>query len=201
MAMFPKINPIIPERRRDIFEHPDWVYEVKHDGFRALAYLDQGRCRLVSRRGNEMKRFDDLCSLIGQELKVSNAVLDGEIVAVDESRMPAFYDLMKRKRQVVYYAFDVLWLDGKDLRELPLLERKKILRSILPRKSSWIGYVSFIGHTRAKRLFELVKMKDLEGLVVERKDGKYNSRATTWYKVINPTYSQKVGRQEFSQKN
>jgi ATP-dependent DNA ligase len=57
---------------------------------------------------------------------------------------------------------DLLWLDGKDLRDLPLLERKKILRSILPQKSSWIGYVNFIGHTRARRLFELVKAKDLE---------------------------------------
>jgi ATP-dependent DNA ligase len=87
-------------------------------------------------------------------------------------------------------------LNGKDLRDLPLLERKKILRSILPQKSSWIGYVSFIGHARAKRLFELVKAKDLEGLLVKRKDGKY-SPAVRWFKVLNPTYSQKVGRQEF----
>jgi bifunctional non-homologous end joining protein LigD len=76
--MFPKISPIIPERRPDIFEHPDWVYELKHDGFRALAYLDQGLCRLVSRRGNEMKRFEDLRASLGKELKVKNAVLDGE---------------------------------------------------------------------------------------------------------------------------
>jgi bifunctional non-homologous end joining protein LigD len=125
MAMFPKISPIIPERRPGIFEHPDWLYELKYDGFRALAYLDQGRCRLVSLRGNEMKRFDDICALIGQGLKVTNAVLDGEIVAVDESGMPAFYDLMKRKRQAVYYAFDLIWLDGKDLRGLSLLDRRK----------------------------------------------------------------------------
>jgi bifunctional non-homologous end joining protein LigD len=123
--MFPKISPIIPERRPDIFEHPDWVYELKHDGFRALAYLDQGLCRLVSRSGNEMKRFEDLHASLGKELKVKNAVLDGEIVAVDETGLPAFYDLMKRKREVVYFAFDLLWLNGKDLRDLPLLERKK----------------------------------------------------------------------------
>src|SRR4030095_5326756 len=128
--MFPKISPIIPERRPDIFEHPDWLYELKHDGFRALAYLDEGRCRFVSRKGNEMRRFEDLRASIGKELKVRNAVLDGEIVAVDEAGLPAFYDLMKRKREVVYFAFDLLWLNGKDLRDLPLLERKKILRSI-----------------------------------------------------------------------
>jgi bifunctional non-homologous end joining protein LigD len=85
-----------------------------------------------------------LCSAIGKELKVTNAVVDGEIVAIDDSGMPAFYDLIKRKAQVVYFAFDLLWLNGRDLRELPLLERKKILRSVIPRKSSWLGYVSFV---------------------------------------------------------
>jgi bifunctional non-homologous end joining protein LigD len=195
--MFPKISSIIPERRPDIFEHPDWLYELKHDGFRALAYLDQGRCRLVSRRGNEMKRFEDLRASMEKELKVRNAVLDGEIVAVDESGMPMFYDLMKRKRQAVYFVFDLLWLNGKDLRDVPLLERKKILRSVIPQKSSWIGYVSYIDRHAAK-LFDLVKTQDLEGLVVKRKDGKYRPE-TRWYKVLNPAYSQKVGRAEFFQ--
>jgi bifunctional non-homologous end joining protein LigD len=197
MEMFPKISPIIPERRPGIFEHPDWLYELKHDGFRALAYLDQGCCRLVSRKGNEMKRFGDLCASMRKELKVTDAVLDGEIVAVDESGMPAFYDLMKRKRQVVYFAFDVLWLNGEDLRELTLLERKRILRSIILKKSSWIGYVSFVDR-QATKLFELVKAKDLEGLVVKRKDGKYRPE-TRWYKVLNPAYSQKAGRPDFFQ--
>jgi bifunctional non-homologous end joining protein LigD len=97
-----------------------------------------------------MKRFEQLSSAIGKALKVKSAVLDGKIVALDESGMPAVYHLMRRKCHAVYYAFDLLWLDGKDLRELPLLERKKILRSVLPEKSSWIGYVSFIGHTRRR---------------------------------------------------
>jgi bifunctional non-homologous end joining protein LigD len=200
IKMFPKISPIIPERRPGIFEHPDWVYELKHDGFRALAYLDQDRCRLVSRNGNEMKRFEDVCFAMAKELKVNNAVLDGEIAAVDESGLPAFYDLMKQKRHAVYFAFDLLWLNGKDLRDLPLVERKKILRSVIPQKSTWIGYVSYVDQHAAK-LFEVVKARDLEGLVVKRKDGKYNPRSTTWYKIINPSYSQKAGRQEFFQKN
>jgi bifunctional non-homologous end joining protein LigD len=196
----PKFSPIIPVRRQDIFDSSDWVYELKYDGFRALGYIEDGRCRFVSRKGNEMKRFEDLSAATRKQLKVKTAVLDGEIVALDESGMPAFYRLMRRKRQASYFAFDLLWLDGKDLRELPLLERKKILRSILPKKSSWIGYVSFIGHTRAKRLFELVKAKDLEGLIVKRKDGQYTP-AARWFKVLNPTYSQKAGRQEFLERN
>jgi bifunctional non-homologous end joining protein LigD len=175
------------------------VYELKHDGFRPLAYLDQGRCRLVSRNGNEMKRFEDVCVAMGEELKVTNAVMDGEVAAVDESGIPAFYDLLKRKRQAVYFAFDLLWLNGKDLRDLPLLEPKKILRSVIPQKSTWIGYVSYIDQHAAK-LFELVKARDLEGLVVKRKDGKYRPE-TKWFKVLNPLYTQKAGRQDFFQKN
>jgi bifunctional non-homologous end joining protein LigD len=105
IGMFPKISPIIPERRPGIFEHPDWLYELKYDGFRALAYLDQGCCRLVSCKGNQMKRFYDLCSMISQELKVSNAVLDGEIVALDESGMPAFYDLNEAKAPSPLFCF------------------------------------------------------------------------------------------------
>jgi bifunctional non-homologous end joining protein LigD len=144
-----------------------------------------------------MKRFEDVSAALGKELKVSNAVLDGEVVAVDESGMPAFYDLMKRKRQAVYFTFDILWLNGKDLRDLPLLERKKILRSVIPQKSSWIGYVSYVDKKAAK-LFELVKARDLEGLMVKRKDCKYRSE-TRWYKVLNPAYSQKADRADFFQ--
>jgi len=197
--VLPKISPIIPVRRRDVFESPDWLYELKHDGFRALAYTGDGRCRFVSRRGNEMKRFGDLSGLIAKALKkVSDAVLDGEIVALDGTGKPAFYDLMKRKCQAVYYAFDILWLNGRDLRGLSLIERKKILRSVVPRKSSCIGFVSHVDRG-ALKLFELVKKSDLEGLVVKRKDGKY-AQQTLWYKVLNPTYTQKTGRQEFFQR-
>ena len=123
--MFPKISPIIPVRRRDLFESAEWVYELKHDGFRALAYLNGGGCRLISRRGNEMKRFNDLASLVAKDVKVNSAILDGEIVAVDGTGKPAFYDLMKRQCQAVYYAFDILWLNGRDLRNLSLLDVKR----------------------------------------------------------------------------
>jgi bifunctional non-homologous end joining protein LigD len=159
--MFPKISPIIPERRPCIFEHPDWLYELKHDGFRALAYLEDGRCQLVSRNGNEMKRFEDVSASLGKELKVRTAVLDGEIAAVDESGTPAFYNLMKESDRRFILVFDLLWLNGKDLRDLPLLERKKILRSIIPQKSTWVGYVSYVDQHAAK-LFELVMARDLE---------------------------------------
>jgi len=85
---------------------------------------------------------------------------------------------MKGQCQPVYYTFDLLWLNGRDLRELSLL-RKKILRKVIPRKSNSVGCVSYVDKD-ALKLFELVKKSNLEGLVVKRKDGKYAAR-TLWY--------------------
>jgi bifunctional non-homologous end joining protein LigD len=187
--VFPKIRPIIPVRRRELFESAEWVYELKHDGFRALAYITDGRCRLISRRGNEMKRFKDLSELLAKDLKATSIILDGEIVALDGTGKPAFYDLMKRQCEAVYYAFDILWLNGRDLRDLPLIERKKILRKVIPRKSFSVGCVSYVDRD-ALKLFELVKKQDLEGLVVKRKDGKYKAEQTLWYKILNPLHTE-----------
>jgi hypothetical protein len=130
-------------RRSVVFDHADWVYELKYDGFRALAYVGDGKCRLISRKGNQLKRFDELCRSIPAELKATSAVIDGEVVALNQSGSPAFYDLLKRRNRIVYFAFDLLWLNGEDLRERPLLERKKLLRSIIPREPFCIGYVGF----------------------------------------------------------
>jgi bifunctional non-homologous end joining protein LigD len=146
-----------------------------------------------------MKRSHDLSDSIPKDLKnVRDAVLNGEIVALDGTGKPAFYDLMKRDCQAVYYSFDSLWLNGRDLRGLSLIERKKILRSVVPRKSSCIGFVSHVDRG-ALKLFELVKKSDLEGLVVKRKDSKYTAQ-TLWYKVLNPTYTQKGTRQVYFQR-
>lgn len=102
----------MPVRRRDLFESAEWVYELKHDGFRALAYVGGGRCRFISRRGKQMKRFGDLAACVAKELKVTSAVLDGEIVALEGSGRPTLYDLIKRRCQAVYSAFDIIWLNG-----------------------------------------------------------------------------------------
>ena len=74
MTTIPKFSPIIPVRRSAVFHSGEWVYELKYDGFRALGYLDKGWCRLVSRNGNQFKRFDELSRSIGKEIKARNAV-------------------------------------------------------------------------------------------------------------------------------
>ena len=100
-----------------------------------------------------MKRFEDLCSALARELKVKNAVLDGEVVAIDESGMPAFYDLLRRKSQAAYFAFDILWLNGEDLRDLPLLE--SAFKAALRRAEALMVLASPLLDTHAPRIVEL----------------------------------------------
>jgi ATP-dependent DNA ligase len=116
------------------------------------------------------------------------------VVAADETGRPQFYDLLRHTRVPAYVAFDLLWLNGVDLRALPLSERRQHLQTILPKESAIISEplsVTGSGH----KLFELMCAHDLEGIVAKRlKDG-YGSR-TRWLKVKNPGYSQNEGRRE-----
>jgi bifunctional non-homologous end joining protein LigD len=187
-------EPIRPIRRADAFHHPDWIFELKYDGFRALAYIEPGNARLVSRNRNRMSRFQDLAQALAAELQVQDAILDGEIVCVDEDGRPLFNELFHKKGQPLYYAFDLLWLNGEDLRRLPLLERKSRLEKIIPKHAGHIGGVThWAEHGQA--LFQEVKNRDLEGIVAKRADAPYAVQ-TTWYKIKNPQYTQAVGRNE-----
>jgi hypothetical protein len=113
------------------FDHHDWIFELKYDGFRALAHIDSGKCRLVSRKGTVYRSFPQLCAAIGAVIP-GEAVLDGEIVHLDVEGKPQFYDLMRRRNPQHYYAFDLLCLDGRDLRDICLVERKRLLRRAGP---------------------------------------------------------------------
>jgi bifunctional non-homologous end joining protein LigD len=113
------------------FDHRDWVYELKYDGFRALAYVENGRARLVSRKRNTYKTFGVLCDSIAGTLHVTDAILDGEIVHLDADGRPQFLPLLRRRSPQHFVAFDVLWLNGRDLSGKPLIERKRVLRLIL----------------------------------------------------------------------
>jgi bifunctional non-homologous end joining protein LigD len=129
--MLPRITPIAPTRIRASFDDPDFVWELKHDGFRALAYTEDGACRLISRKQIQYKSFTGLVTALAG-LRVHNAILDGEIVSLGPDGRSQFMDLMRRRtRDALYYVFDLLWLDGQDLRPLPLLDRKAALRQIL----------------------------------------------------------------------
>jgi bifunctional non-homologous end joining protein LigD len=129
----PRIQPINPTRLAEPFDHADFLYELKHDGFLALAYVQGGACELISRKQNVYKSFGALSGALAA-LPVKDAILDGEIVSLDGAGRRQFFDLMRRRSaDAVFYAFDLLWLDGEDMRALPLTERKQILRRVIRR--------------------------------------------------------------------
>jgi bifunctional non-homologous end joining protein LigD len=130
----PRVQPIIPTLRAEPFDAPGWVFECKYDGFRGLCYLERGRCRFISRNGNVLRRLDALCGQLAAEIAVDDAILDGEVIAADGTGRPQFYDL-RGTRAPAYVAFDLLSLDGTDLRSLPLSVRRQRLQTILPARS------------------------------------------------------------------
>ena len=192
--MLPEIKPLPLVRVREPFEHPDWIFEPKIDGFRAVAYIEGGRCRLVSRRKNTYRSFNVLGAAVAHSLAGHTAVLDGEIVYLGADGRPQFYDLMRRRSPQYFYAFDLLWLDDEDLRELPLLERKRRLREIVPRRDSFLRYVD--AFDQGLELFRLTCEKDMEGIVGKWRGGAYVENPPSWVKIKSPAYSQAEGRHE-----
>jgi bifunctional non-homologous end joining protein LigD len=126
----PRVQPIIPIWRKEPFDDSKWLFDFKYDGFRGLCYIEQGRCRLISRNGNVLSRFEAFGDQVAAVLQIDEAIIDGEVVAVDETGRPRFYDLLRRAQAPAYVAFDLLWVDGADLRSLPLRERRQRLRAL-----------------------------------------------------------------------
>jgi bifunctional non-homologous end joining protein LigD len=166
---------------REAFDDSRFVYELKHDGFRALAYIRSGHCQLVSRRGNVYKSFGSLSAALGK--LDHEAVLDGEIVVLDSAGRSMFYELLRRRGEPVFYAFDCLSLEGRDLRPLPLIHRKKKLERLVNGHAR-ILYARHVESDGAA-FFRLVCEQDLEGIVAKLKHGTYGEG---WFKIRNPGY-------------
>lgn len=189
-------QPMPLARAREPFCQPEWIFELKWDGFRSLAYIEHSQCRLVSRNGNVFKSFPTLSATLPKELKASSAVLDGEIVCLDRYGKAQFRDLLFRRGEPCFYAFDLLWVDGEDLRHLPLIDRKLQLRSMIPQDGSRLLYCDYV-ESNGERLFQLACTRDLESVVAKWKFGPYlPSEPTSWLKIRNRNYSQWAGREE-----
>jgi ATP-dependent DNA ligase len=130
-AGLPGVQPIIPIERSTPFNDADWVFEPKHDGFRALVYLTPDECVVRSKRDHTFKRFGALAGPLRELIAARTVILDGEVVAVDAEGRPCFMDLLRGTGRQVYAAFDILWLDGRDLPALPLTRRKRHLENVL----------------------------------------------------------------------
>jgi bifunctional non-homologous end joining protein LigD len=165
------------------FSDPKWLFEPKWDGYRALCYFGP-EIRFISRRNNDLtKRFPEPQAL---HVKADSAIIDGEIVAIDENGYPCFDELRRTKRTcaIVFYAFDLLEFNGKNLRELPLIKRKGALKRILPKPKT--NRIRFTEHVIGEglALFAELEGHKLEGMVAKKIDGQYvGGRSRDWLKI------------------
>jgi len=179
------------------FDSPEWFFEIKWDGYRAIAFLEKGNVRLVSRNQNDLTgQYADLHDM-AQFVDAKTAVLDGEVIALDEQGNSSFSLMQqrtgfrdrnrrvapKRDISVLYYAFDLLYLDGYDLRHATLENRKATLASILTKPNDTIRYSEhFVGEGKA--LFDAVRKQGLEGILAKRRDCPYEERRSrNWLKI------------------
>ena len=191
-----QFQPMPLVSRAEPFTHADWLFEIKWDGFRSLAFIENGRCRLVSRNGNEFKSFPALNVALPLACRAQRAVLDGEIVCLDDTGQTNFENLLFRRGEPRFHAFDLLSRDGEDLRYLPLQERKHRLRSVVPSQGERLLYCDHV-ELAGEEFFWLACERDLEGIVAKRRFDPYLlDGRVRWYKIRNRNYSQWAGREE-----
>jgi bifunctional non-homologous end joining protein LigD len=177
------------------------LFEPEWDGFRAICYLQAGQVRFVSRRRKSLtERFPEL-QLVAGSIKAETAVLDGEIVALDKSGLPCFAGLRSSRGAgecvIVYYAFDLLYLNGDDFTQRLLVERKAALKQALPRSRT--GRIRYTDHVigAGEHLFAELEQRHLEGMVAKRADSLYvGGRTRAWLKVKTS-----AGREEMSRRS
>jgi bifunctional non-homologous end joining protein LigD len=185
----PKIAPLVLKSRREAFDNPDWLFELKYDGYRALLEIHVAGARRLSRNRNRFPHLDLLAAALAKRLRATDAILDGEVICPDDTGRPIFLELLRRRKPAAFVAFDILWLNGQDLRPLPLVERKKRLRRLLRRRASPFIVEAMAIDGRGQELMAAVMAHDLEGIVAKRKRDPYRS-GVRWWKIKNRAYSQ-----------
>src|SRR5713101_1285904 len=160
-------EPMLCEKAEQPPEGPEWRYELKLDGYRAIGFKTDGQARLWSRNGKDfIRRFPEVAKAIAS--LPEDTAIDGEIVALDADGKPSFALLQgfaKSAAPVVFYAFDLLILRGKDLRLSPLAERRKRLRKIVDRLPESIRYCETF--TVPAETLRVVRENGLEGIVAK----------------------------------
>lgn len=190
------IHPMLAESIEEPFDSEEWLFEIKWDGYRAIAFVQNGKVRLVSRNQNELTgRYPELKD-IPDFIQAKTAILDGEVVALDAEGRASFSLMQQRTGfragghravakadvPVLYYAFDLLYLDGYDWRRVPLDERKKKLQSILKPGDS----LRYSDHyeRQGKALLAMARERKLEGILAKRRASFYEEqRSREWLKI------------------
>jgi bifunctional non-homologous end joining protein LigD len=174
----------------------DWLYEVKWDGYRALCFIESGKVRMLSRRGTKLdKQFAAVAEALPPAVKAHTAIIDGEVVALDENGKPSFQHLQNltgfgtkpalkgmAPPPLNFFAFDLLYLNGYDLRKAALIDRRRLLSSVLL-PSEIIRYSEhFAG--KGQELLDAVRAKGLEGIIAKQAQSRYESkRSNCWIKI------------------
>jgi bifunctional non-homologous end joining protein LigD len=164
-------------------DRSSWTFELKYDGFRALAGFAGGELAMWSRNELDLiPRFPAVAAALSK-LKLGEAVLDGEIVALDEKGAPRFQLLQQGEHRERIFFFDILWLDGKDLRKLPYLERRAILEKALRRAPAAVKVSTTLDDDGAAALAKAAK-DGWEGIIAKRNTSLYEGRRSKeWLKV------------------
>lgn len=191
-----RVTPMLATSIEKPFDSDEWLYEVKWDGYRSVAFIGDGNLRLVSRNHNDQTaQFSDLSDM-PTYIRARNAVVDGEVVAIDENGRPSFSLMQQRTGirhgrfrapgrkdvPIVYYAFDLIYLDGYDLHKVNLEDRKRLLREIVIPGDS----LRFSDHQVGKgmALFQVASDRGLEGIVAKRRNSCYEERRSReWLKI------------------
>ena len=168
------------------FSKEDWIYEIKWDGYRAIAEVNKKGVKLYSRNGNSfLSAYPEVVDELSK-MKL-NAILDGEVVVLNEQGNPDFHKLqeygLNKDFPLQYYVFDLLELNGKKLYSTPLIERKKLLAELI-KKNPVIKYSDHVEES-GEDFFEVIKEKNLEGIIAKRMDSEYHpgKRSADWLKI------------------
>jgi len=191
------VQPMLATLADKPFDKPDWLFELKMDGIRALVVKDGEKLEMRTRNERPLtERFPTLAAAL-KEMPPDSVVLDGEIVALDENGHSHFERIqprihLSRKRDIAeaderipvyYYVFDVLYLNGYDLTRFPLEERKAVLKKIIPDNAGWVRYSDHVT-ARGVEFFEAVSRRGLEGIVAKQRNSPYQqTRSRYWLKI------------------
>jgi bifunctional non-homologous end joining protein LigD len=182
-----QIKPMLAMLVEEPFDRKDWIFEIKWDGYRAIADMSHKKIRLYSRNGVSFNdRFYPIVEAL--ESVPGEYVLDGEIVVVDDEGRASFQQLQNYMKtgvgRLMYYVFDILFVNHCDLRNLPLIRRKEILRQILPKDLPTVKYVEHVEKT-GTAFFHAAVEQGIEGIVAKEKNSSYKTgkRSLQWQKV------------------
>lgn len=196
VAAFPDILPVTIVPGGEPFDGADWLFEPDYDGVRALLLASADGCEFQGRQDEHHPGFADLRARISRVLHGREAILDGQILSLDPRGKPIFRDLLKGRGYLAFAASDLLWLDGRDLRGLPLAERKARLSQLLPSDTGPL-YKVFTLEEHGRALCQAARRLDLAGVLAKGRHDVYHE-SVRWYRFRNPAYRQADQRVELS---